>query len=269
MAINGKVIGGIIGMIFLDLIGVPLGAFWGFVLGAIVGHIFIDHGGSINQTHGANPDYLQRRQGAFIYHLLCLAVRLAKADGPINKREIDFMDVLMRQRLRLSERGRRDAIRVWNEAKQSQAPFHAYAQAFYSEFSRERHRVMDMMDLLFALAAADSTRLHPAEEELLWRAAGLFHISRLQFERIKARYFEALTRPASAWSSLDPHYAILGATPADSVEEIKKKYRSLALKWHPDRVQARGGSAEAIRHAQEKFRQIVEAYEKIMETRRS
>lgn len=266
MAFNGKLIGGIIGMILLDLTGIPFGAFFGFLLGSLLGHLFIDQAKALEDStneHRAN----QRQRGAFIYHLLCLCVRLAKADGPVNRLEIQFMEQLMRQRLNLSERGRRDAIRVWNNAKNSDIPFSTYAQAFYRDFAQQRHRVLDMLDLLFALAAADSTRLHPAEEELLLRAAGLFHISRLQFDRIKARYFAPPAQAGPTWSALDPHYALLGATPADSVETIKKKYRALALKWHPDRIQARGGSADAIRHAQEKFRQITEAYEKIMEAR--
>lgn len=266
MVFNGKLIGGIIGMVLLDLTGMPFGAFFGFLLGSLLGHLFIDRAKVLEDS--TNEHYAtQRQRGAFIYHLLCLSVRLAKADGPVNRLEIQFMEQLMRQHLNLSERGRRDAIRVWNNAKNSDIPFSTYAQAFYRDFAQQRHRVLDMLDLLFALAAADSTRLHPAEEELLLRAAGLFHISRLQFDRIKARYFAPPAQAGPTWSTLDPQYTLLGATPTDSVETIKKKYRQLALKWHPDRVQARGGSTDAIRHAQEKFRQINEAYEKIMEAR--
>ncbi len=267
MGVNGKILGGIIGMIVLDLMGVPMGALWGFLLGAFIGHLFIDRA-AFSEEIPADIRHAQRRQGAFIYYLFCLGARLAKADGPVNRREIQFMEQLMRQRLRLSEQGRRDAIRVWNEAKHASTSFVAHAQAFYREFNQERYRVLDMFDLLFALSAADSSRLHPAEEELLLRAAGLFHISRLHFERIRARYFPLETSTSQFnWSPLDPYYALLGASPADSVAMVKKKYRQQALKWHPDRVQARGGSAEAIRHAQEKFRQITEAYEKIMEAR--
>jgi DnaJ like chaperone protein len=127
---------------------------------------------------------------------------------------------------------------------------------------------MNMMDLLFATAAADGS-LHPREEELLLRAAGIFHIGRMQYERIKARYFHTQStqyhRQAS-WSPLDPHYAILGASPSDSVDEIKRKYRLLAVKWHPDKMAA--ASQEAQRHAKEKFQQINEAYEKVLDARR-
>lgn len=52
------------------------------------------------------------------------------------------------------------------------------------------------------------------------------------------------------------YYDILGVTRTASQEDIKKAYRSLALRWHPDRNQ--GG---AQKEAEEKFRQVAEAYE--------
>ncbi|MBP8591452.1 DnaJ domain-containing protein [Candidatus Shapirobacteria bacterium] len=48
-------------------------------------------------------------------------------------------------------------------------------------------------------------------------------------------------------------YEILGVSRDASTEEIKKAYRRLALKWHPDRNKAPG--------AEEKFKEINEAYE--------
>lgn len=198
---------------------------------------------------------------------MCLSVRLAKADGPVNRLEIQFMENLMRNHLHLGEQSRRDAIRIWNNAKKSSISFSAYAQDFQRQFVHQRHRLWEMFYLLFALVAADSTRLHPAEEELLLRAAGLFHINRIHFDRLKARYFREPVHNFSPPSTLEPFYAELGVTPTDSVDTIKKKYRQLALLWHPDRVQARGGHPEAVRQAQEKFRKIKEAYEKILEAR--
>lgn len=52
------------------------------------------------------------------------------------------------------------------------------------------------------------------------------------------------------------YYDVLGVPKTASQEEIKKAYRSLALRWHPDRNQ---GSSQ--KEAEEKFRQVAEAYE--------
>ncbi|HIE35709.1 MAG TPA: molecular chaperone DnaJ [Candidatus Omnitrophica bacterium] len=51
------------------------------------------------------------------------------------------------------------------------------------------------------------------------------------------------------------YYEILGVSRDASLEEIKKAYRQLALKYHPDRV-----PPEKKKEAEEKFKEISEAY---------
>ncbi|TXT23561.1 MAG: molecular chaperone DnaJ, partial [Rhodocyclaceae bacterium] len=51
------------------------------------------------------------------------------------------------------------------------------------------------------------------------------------------------------------YYEILGVPKSASAEEIKRAYRQLALKHHPDRV-----GAEHKKEAEEKFKELSEAY---------
>jgi len=53
------------------------------------------------------------------------------------------------------------------------------------------------------------------------------------------------------------YYAILGLTKSASEDEIKKAYKKLALKYHPDRVK---GEAEK-KESEKMFKEIAEAYE--------
>lgn len=51
------------------------------------------------------------------------------------------------------------------------------------------------------------------------------------------------------------YYDILGVSKSATTDEIKKAYKKLALKWHPDRNQ------DNKEFAEEKFKEIAEAYE--------
>lgn len=267
MELKGKMICGIIGIFVGDLMGLPFGAFFGFIAGSVLGHYLFDHPREQEQADGELRAF-QRKQGAFLFHVFSLCAKMAKADGAVSTNEINLMERLMRQQFRLNDRGRAQAIKIWKQAKESTEPFESYARAFYDEFGKERYQVMNMMDLLFAMAAADGG-LPPRKEELLLRAAGIFHIGRLQYERIKSRYYHIPPSTTGRWSPLDPYYALLGAKPQDSLDAIKQKFRALAKQWHPDVVSARGASVEAQRHAKEKFQKINEAYEKIIEARKA
>jgi DnaJ like chaperone protein len=249
-------------------LNIPLGGLIGFFVGSLAGHYFFDMPKEKTETEGAFKAY-QKRRGEFLFHVFRLCAKLAKSDGSVSQREVWHMENLMRNHFRMSDRARTHAIGVWKQAKDSADSFDEYAGAFYRDFGKERHQVLNMLDLLFATAAADGN-LHPREEALLLRAAGIFHIGRMQYERIKSRYFQTRQQHQAqgSWSPLDPHYTLLGASPTDSADQIKKKYRSLAMKWHPDKMIADGASPEAIRHAKEKFQQINDAYQRITEARK-
>ncbi len=266
LELKGKLLAGIVGLFIGDLMGLPFGGLTGFLLGSMLGHYFFDRPRELAASEGAFKAY-RKRQGEFVYYVFALCAKIAKADGPVSRAEVGHMERLMRNQFRLSDKGREHAIHIWNEAKNSSEPFEYYARNFYGDFARERHQVLNMMDLLFATAAVDGS-LHPREEELLLRAAGLFHVGRLQFDRIKSRYFNLPPQQQMRWTPLDPYYAILGAEPHESLDVIKQKFRNLAKQWHPDKVLARGASTEAMRHAKEKFQQINDAYERILDARK-
>lgn len=257
---------GIVGLFIGDLLGLPFGAVSGFIVFSLLGHYFYDKPKEEAEQEAAYKAYFQRR-GELLYFMFSLGAKLAKSDGLVNQNEVNHMERLMRHHFHLNAKGRNDAIRIWNKAKASARLFDDYAREFYQAFGRQRHEVLNAMDFLFALAASDGS-LHPREEELLLRAAAIFQIGRLQYDRLKGRYFQMPPNRQQNWTPLDPYYAILGANPNDSTEAIKKKFRSLAIQWHPDKLQARGASPDALRHGKEKFQQINEAYEKIMEARK-
>jgi DnaJ like chaperone protein len=265
LQLKGKIIAGLSLYILGGLTGIPFGGIMGFILGVILGHYLLDEP-QIKTERKAFKSF-QKRNGQFVHHVFALCAKMAKADGKISQAEISLMEQMIRQQFRLSDNARQHAIKIWTDAKNSSRTFDDYAKAFYNDFHNERVRILDMMNLLFEIAAVDG-RLHPREEELLLRAAGIFHIGRMQYDRIKGRFFQDPNSLAQKWTETDPHYAILGAEPHESLDVIKKKYRELAKKWHPDKMMASGASNEVVRHAKEKFQQINEAYEKVVASKK-
>ena len=63
----------------------------------------------------------------------------------------------------------------------------------------------------------------------------------------------------------DSAYNILEITKSATESEIKKAYRKMAKKYHPDKLQGLG--AEHIKGAEDKFLQIQNAYDKIKKER--
>ena len=245
----------------------PLMALIGFFVFSSIGHLLFDLP-MLKRRHNASLLQQNKRRGEYLYYLFSLGAKIAKADGKVSEREVQYMETLMRSQLRLTDRLRKEAIRIWNTSKSSSEPFGQLALAFFRSFGSERVKVLDMLDILFAIAASNgSGRLHPRQEALLIQASGIFRIHRMQYERIKARYFHLPEQKKATWNALDPHYAILGAQPHEPMSVIQKKFRALALEWHPDAKAAKGASPEALRHATAKFQQINEAFEAIRRAR--
>jgi len=265
LELKGKILTGLLGAFIGGIMKPPVGSIMGFFFGSMLGHYLLDQP---KEQEAEQSDFkaYQRRQGAFIYHVFTLCAKMAKADGSVSRGEINFMEQLMRQQFRLNDRGRSQAIKTWKASKDSTDPFDLLLRAFYQDFGRERHHVLNMMDLLFAAAASDGG-LHPREEILLKQAAHIFGINGPKYNSIKSRFYHVPPQ-TPRWDALDPHYAILGARATESLQEIKKKFHLLAIQWHPDKVAARGGSPDALRHAKEKFQQINNAYERIVEARK-
>ena len=113
---------------------------------------------------------------------------------------------------------------------------------------------LQLLHLLFNIAKADGS-VSKAEVEKLLEFTRLLNISQIDFESIKAMFFK----------SSDSDYKILEIDKNCSNEDLKKAYRELAKKHHPDKVQNLG--EEYTRAAKEKFSKIQAAYENIKKQR--
>ena len=239
MSWMGKIFGGSVGF----MLGGPLG----LIIGGMLGHHTIDKG-------SAGISRLESRQAVFFTATFALLGKLSKADGQVSAAEITLVERVMRDNLRLDDRSRQIAIKIFNQAKDSDAEFMDYAHQFYQEFSGQQQMLTMLLELLLLLAYADG-ELHPAEEAMLQDIAQLFHSESI-YHRLKEKY-------ADETIPLDAHYETLGCRKGDSIQTVKKKYRKLAMEYHPDRIQSQGLPPELAAAAESKFKDIQNAYDEV------
>ena len=110
------------------------------------------------------------------------------------------------------------------------------------------------MHYLFGIAKADG---HVAEDEItvLKRIANLLAIPQSDFESVKNMFY----RDANS------DFKVLGIEQTATDDEIKKAYRQMAIRYHPDKVAQMGDDYQ--KGANEKFQQIQQAYENIKKQR--
>jgi len=241
-------LGGLLGGTLGFAIGGPIGA----ILGAIAGN-------SIAERSGQTFDQASK-QTIFFTSLFAMLGSLAKADGRVSKAEIAFVEKLMREQLRLDSSARRVAIEIFNEAKQRPASFEAYARQFAEVFRSEPEQGEMLLRLLLQAAMADG-ELHDDEVRFLRGAAAQFRLEQV---------FEQLLSGLSSEGAVDrleASYALLESEPSDDLAVIKKRYRKLAMKYHPDRIQSQGLPPELIQAAEAKFKEIQDAYDRIERAR--
>ena len=236
MSWMGKILGGGLGF----MIGGPIGA----VCGAVIGHHTLD-------SSGSTLSYEEQRHSIFFLATFSMLGKLSKADGVVSDEEIEVVEHVMDENLQLSPDARKFAIDVFMSAKDSRDSFEEYAAQFYQEFQDQPEVLSSLVDLLLRLAHSDGV-LHPGEQSMIDDAVSIFGIE-TAYEQLKARYTDV--------NDLEGCYHILGAEEDESLASIKKKYRKLAMEYHPDRVQARGVSPEFSSISEDRFKDIQHAFD--------
>lgn len=243
MSIWGKVIGGVTGF----AVGGPLGA----IVGAAFGHAVDTRRSS--KTFGSTSENLQTRQTAFTVAIIVLSAKMAKADGQVTRDEID----VFKRIFEIPENEISNVGQLFNEARQDAKGYEPYANQIGEMFIHDQAVCENLLGGLFQIAIADGI-LHPKELEFLQNVARSFRLNNSDFERIRSAYTDENT--------INP-YEILGVDRNSSDDKIKKRYRELSRKNHPDTLIAKGMPQEFVDIANEKMANINSAYDQIVKQR--
>ncbi len=240
MANFAKWIGGGLGW----AVGGPIGAIVGFALGSLFG--------STENIQTQSTYNRRTTESDFKASLLVMIACVMKADGRVQKPEL----VVVKRFLvtNFGEDGALEALQILKKLLEQPINEVAVAQqiSMYMNYSAK----LQLVRLLFDIAYADG-EVNAAELNVIRRISNIFNISSIEFDSLKAPYIKHIDQN---WA-----YKALEIEPAASAEEIKKAYRRMAMKYHPDKVVNLGEDIK--KSATEKFRAVNEAYEYLKKQR--
>jgi DnaJ like chaperone protein len=235
----GKWLGGGLGFVM----GGPIGALLGFFVGSVVDSTSYTESTSSSVGRTTTP-------GAFGVSLLVLIAAVMKADGKVVKSELDYVKQFF-----IRQFGRESAVeatRMLRDLLNQEIPLRDVCQQISR--SMDYSSRLQLLHLLFGVSLADGT-IHKSEVEIISNISGYLGISSGDFLSIKNMFVP----------ETDSFYKILEIDRSATDDDVKKAFRKMAMKYHPDKVSHLGEDYK--RAADEKFKKVNEAYEKIKKER--
>lgn len=270
MSIFGKLTGAMIGSLF--------GPF-GILLGILLGHM-ADVGWERSSRGGAFGGETRE----LVLRLFALWGRIAGFGGGLNQVQGLFLQSILANQLQLRGTDARIALSAFDEAVRTtvgrpwgevMADTAELAREIYEDFFLDRRTLVWIYATGRRIAALGVVR--PGVVELLDAIAKAFSI----FEEVGTAGVEGATRNdqsdqyEQSWQNFRPAssagpeaYSVLGLTPAATVEEIKKAYRTLVRQHHPDAHSHLPDGNPEKKRASERFLQVQQAYERIRQARK-
>ena len=232
----GKWIAGGLGWAFFG----PLGGILGFALGSMLEE---------------KPDFRpglggRTTTGAFAMSLLVLVAAVMKADGKVVRSELDFVQQYLVRAF--GEESAVEALGMLKDILKQEIPLDDVSNQIRQNMNYSSR--LQLLHLLYGVSNADG-RVNQKELEVIERIALKMGVSVKDRESVKYMFIPRT----------DAAYKILEIEPSVTNEAVKKAYRKMAMKYHPDKISHLGEDFQKF--ANEKFKKVNEAYQNIKKER--
>ncbi|MBI2786875.1 MAG: co-chaperone DjlA [Legionella longbeachae] len=278
--------GKIIGAFFGYLISGSIGAMFGLLIGN-----FFDRGLS---TYFSNPHWLylsEKRkavQKIFFESTFSIMGHLAKADGRVSEAELNTARLLMNE-MRLNQEQKKLAKHLFNAGKHLKFNLKAVLTELQQACKDNRDLLRLFVDIQYRAAQTDglsAKKIHILD--IIFSDLGFapFHKQYRFYEdfgkndsseqennsKQQSQQSNSSSESYSSYkrysyqankTNLDYAYALIEVSPQSSKQEVKRAYRRLLSRNHPDKLISQGLPEEMIKIANEKTQKIVKAYELI------
>ena len=221
-------------------------------IGGILGYYFTSRLEKLSEavaSQGDQQSWNQGQRNSFLMSLLVLSAAVIKADGKTTSQELSTLRSFF---------ARNFGPQAGNEAEEIvkdllTKDFNLYEVCGQVRSCMDYSQRLQLYHYLVGLGACDG--LHQREIDILETIATYIGLSKSEVDSIFAQF-----RPSN-----DSNYRILEITPEATNDEVKKAYRKMAVKYHPDKVATLGEDVQKA--AEEKFKAVNQAYEAICKER--
>lgn len=240
-----KWIGGALGW---ALGGGPLGGILGFIFGSMFESM---NSGKYTYKQVGNERFGPRTgEGDFGLSLLVLSAAIVKSDKQILKSELQYVKNFFNQQF--GQEKSAQYILIFRELLKKEYDLKPVCQQIRQ--SMDYASRLQLLHYLFGLAKSDG-KLLESELQVIRSISAFLGISTIDYESIRAMFVKEATSA----------YKILGVSPYARIEDIKKAYKKMAIKYHPDKLAHLGEDVQ--KQAGEKFKEVNVAYDRIKKER--
>lgn len=236
-------------------------------IGGILGYYFTSKLEKLSEAAAAGNDdqsWNQGQRNSFLMSLLVLSAAVIKADGKTSTQEL----VTLRRFFikNFGANAAKDAEDIVKELIRKD--FNLYEVCVQVRSCMDYSQRLQLYHYLVELGACDG--LVQREVDVIEVIGTYIGLAKEDIDSIFAQFGRYNNNGGSSSNgnnnySSESNYKILGITPSATDEEVKKAYRKMAIKYHPDKVATLGEDVQKA--AEEKFKTISQAYEAICKER--
>ncbi|MGM0519551.1 MAG: DnaJ domain-containing protein [Campylobacterota bacterium] len=200
---------------------------------------------------------------------VALVAKVAKADGRVQELEAQLIGMMFDDISKLfNEKDKARAImkEIFNEEKQKENNTKEIAQALNKILGRSIIKRKQFLSFLIQLAYIDSG-ISQDEKKVLHEIMQELNIEPSVYDEIVNK-FENMMKNKQETMSLQEAYEILEVKQSDDMNTIKKAYRKLIRKYHPDIISSQDKDESYMEEATAKTQKINQAYQVIKDERK-
>ena len=227
-------------------IGAAAGWFFAGPIGGIIGYYL---GKNLSNKKVDN-------QKGFEISLLILSSMVIKSDGKVLKPELNYVRQFFTKTF--GSQKSNEYFKIFNNLNKQDLNSRLRQVCLQINAHVNHSSRLEIIHFLFGVAASDN-EIHSKEIETIKRISNYMNINPYDFESIKSMLLAKKSADSEKW------YKILGVSKSATDSEVKKAYRKMALKYHPDKLT--GVSEDIKKLATQKFQAVKEAYEQINKER--